>query len=72
VRYKPLPGLPDGIFLNQKYKFWVNFEGSCKGRCWYILCPFGIPTYFTVIWCILLPFGIFYGYLVYFSPFGML
>jgi hypothetical protein len=24
------------------------------------------------IWYILMPFGIFYGYLVYFSPFGML
>jgi hypothetical protein len=29
-------------------------------------------VYFTAIWHILLRFGIFYGYLVHFSPFGML
>jgi hypothetical protein len=31
-----------------------------------------VHTYFTAIWDILLPFGIFYGYLIYFSRFGML
>jgi hypothetical protein len=20
---------------------WINFGGSCNGRCWYILLPFG-------------------------------
>jgi hypothetical protein len=35
-------GLPDGIFSNQKNPLWVNFGGSCNGRCWYILCPFGV------------------------------
>jgi hypothetical protein len=49
-----------------------------------IICPFGIiygnlvPTlcgnwiYFMAIWYILWQFGIFYGYIVYFSRFGML
>jgi hypothetical protein len=23
-------------------KMWVNFGGTLKGRCWYILWPFGI------------------------------
>jgi hypothetical protein len=30
---------------------------------------YGPSDYFTAIWYILLPFGIFYGYLVYVSPF---
>jgi hypothetical protein len=34
--------LPDGLFLNQKSKIWVNFEGPLNGKCWYILWPFGI------------------------------
>jgi hypothetical protein len=29
-------------------------------------------VYFKDIWSILLPFGTFYGYLVYFSRFGMM
>jgi hypothetical protein len=29
-------GLPDGIF-KPKIPILVNFEGSCKERCWYIL-----------------------------------
>jgi hypothetical protein len=32
----------------------------------------GHLEYFTAIWYIVWPFGIFYGYLVYFSRFGML
>jgi hypothetical protein len=40
----------------QKSPIWVNFAGSCNRRCWYILWPFCI--YY-------LPFGIFYGHLVY-------
>jgi hypothetical protein len=44
---------------------------------WSNLRPFGIIfahlVYFVAIWYVLLPFGgIFYGYLVYFSRFGML
>jgi hypothetical protein len=28
--------------VKPKIQIWVNFEGSCYGRCWYILWPFGI------------------------------
>jgi hypothetical protein len=35
------PVLPDGFFSNQKIPIFVNFGGSCNGRCLYILCPFG-------------------------------
>jgi hypothetical protein len=31
-----MPGLPDGIFSNQKIQIWVNFGGSCSERCWYV------------------------------------
>jgi hypothetical protein len=58
-----------------KIPIWVNFGGSCNGRCWYILWPFGmfygILLYFTAIWYTLWPFGIFYGHWVYFHRFGM-
>jgi hypothetical protein len=37
-----------------KIQSWVNFGGSCNGRCWYILCtlgPFyGLLLYFMDIW----------------------
>jgi hypothetical protein len=50
---------------------WVNFGGSCIGRCWYLLWPFGpfrgCWVYFTAIWYILRQDGIFYGNLVYFT-----
>jgi hypothetical protein len=46
-----------------KFKIWVNFGGSCNRRCWEI---------FMSIWYILQSFGIFFGYLVYFSRFGVL
>jgi hypothetical protein len=52
-----VPGLPDGIFSDQKSQR-VNFGGPCNGRCWYI--------YVIGIWYILRPFDIFYGHLVYF------
>jgi hypothetical protein len=63
--------MPDDIF--SEILIWLNFRGSCYGRCWYVLWPFGINiyghlVYFVVIWCILWPFG----HLVYFSRFGML
>jgi hypothetical protein len=38
----PTPGLPDGWFSNQKSQIWVNFGGPLNGKCWYILCSFGI------------------------------
>jgi hypothetical protein len=48
--------------LKPKTPIWVNFRGSCNGRC---------LVYFTAIWYISYPFGIFNGYLVYFSPFWL-
>jgi hypothetical protein len=41
-----------------KPEIWVNFGGSCNGRCWY--------TYFMTIGSYLRPFGIFCRHLVYF------
>jgi hypothetical protein len=53
-----------------KLPIWVNFGGSCNGRCLYTLWPFGIfyghLVYFTAIWSTLKPFGIFCGHLVFF------
>jgi hypothetical protein len=41
--------------LKPKIQIWVNFRGSCNGRCWYIfwtLGPFhGLLLYFMDIWC---------------------
>jgi hypothetical protein len=31
------PGLPDGLFSNQKFQIWVNSGGPLHGKCWYIL-----------------------------------
>jgi hypothetical protein len=47
-----------------KKTIWVNFGGSCNGRCWYYI--YVHLVYFMAIWYILWPFGIFYGYLVFF------
>jgi hypothetical protein len=52
-----VPGLPDGIpILKPKIPIWANFGGSCNGRCWYILWPFGIflsnSVYFVAFWYI--------------------
>jgi hypothetical protein len=48
---------------------WVSFGGSCNGRCWFILWPFGLfyghLINYVTIWYIL-------WLLVYFSRFGML
>jgi hypothetical protein len=45
------------VYFQTKIAIWVNFGGSCKGICWFILWPFAI-------------FG---GHLVYFLRcFGML
>jgi hypothetical protein len=42
------------LFKPKKIPICVNFGGSCNGRCWYILCPFGQfsghSTYFMAIW----------------------
>jgi hypothetical protein len=47
----------------------VNFVGSCNGRWWYILRPFGLSYgHLLFFW----PFGKFYGHLVHFPRFGIL
>jgi hypothetical protein len=43
------------VYFHPKIPIWGNFGGSCNGRRWYIV----------------LPFGIFYDQLVYFWPFGI-
>jgi hypothetical protein len=41
-----------------------TFGGSWNGKCWSI---FGHLVYFTAIWSISLPFGLFHSHLVYFT-----
>jgi hypothetical protein len=52
-----------------KIPVWVNFGGSCKGRCWYILWSFslfyGHLLYFVAIWKILRSFAIYSPVFVY-------
>jgi hypothetical protein len=55
-----------------KIPIWLNFGGSCNGRCWYILWPLGIFYRNLVYICILWPFGILNDYLVIFPRFGIL
>jgi hypothetical protein len=66
VRPHSAPGLPDGVFSDQKYQRWANFGGSCNGRCWHILCPIGMfyvhLPYLTDIWYISWLFGIFFPF----------
>jgi hypothetical protein len=62
--------LPDGLFSNQKEsQFGVNIGGSCYGKSWYIVCPFGLFyghwKYIMAIWYILWQLGIFFPFLVY-------
>jgi hypothetical protein len=52
-------GLPDGIFSNKKIHVWVNFGGSCNGRCWYIGLLYIHLVYFVAIWYIFWFFGMF-------------
>jgi hypothetical protein len=63
------PGLPDGLFSNQKSQFLVNFGGSSNGKSWYILRPFGLfyshLKYFMASWYILWSLGIFLPVLVF-------
>jgi hypothetical protein len=58
--YVPI-GVARWHIFKPKIPIWVNFGGSCNGRCWYM--------YFIAIWSILWHFGLFNGHLVYiFSP----
>jgi hypothetical protein len=49
-----------------KIPIWVNFGGSRKGRCWYILWPIGLfyvhLVYSVSIWYMLWLFGIFFPF----------
>jgi hypothetical protein len=57
------------FLFEPKIPLWVNFGGSCNGRCWYIN---GHLVNFMAIWHILWPFGIFSPVLVHFTHFGIL
>jgi hypothetical protein len=46
--FSRVPGLPDGIFSDQKVAIWVNLGGSCNGRCWYILWIFYGPLIYNM------------------------
>jgi hypothetical protein len=52
-----------------KIPIWVNFGGSCNGKSWFILWPFGLfngyRKYCMAIWYILWSFGIFSSVLVF-------
>jgi hypothetical protein len=57
------PGLPDGLFSNQKSQFGSILEGL---RLENVDMFYGHFEYFTDIWDILWPFGTFCFYLVHF------
>jgi hypothetical protein len=61
-----VPGLPDGLFSNQKSKFGLILEGLAMedDGTFYVLL-----VHFTVFCYILWTFGIVRGNLVYFPPF---
>jgi hypothetical protein len=66
VRKGSEPGLPDGLFSNQKSQFGKILECLAKENLGIFYDHF---VYFTAIGKILWPFGIFCGHWVYFSPF---
>jgi hypothetical protein len=57
------------VHCKPKIEIWVNFGGSCNGRCWHIICAFEIfdshLVYIMAIWYNLLSFGIFFPVVVY-------
>jgi phosphotransferase system glucose/maltose/N-acetylglucosamine-specific IIC component len=56
--------LPDGLFSNQKSQFWSNLEGHGLEN---LVIFYDHFKYFMANWYKLLPFGIFCGYLVFFT-----
>jgi hypothetical protein len=56
------PGLPDGIFSNQKFQFRKNLEGLARENV------VTLVVYLTATLSILRPFGIFCGHFDIFSP----
>jgi hypothetical protein len=61
VRLNFLPGLPDGLFSNQKSEFGYNFEGL---RMDYVGIFYSQLVYFVAIWYSLWLFGMFFPVLV--------
>jgi hypothetical protein len=64
-----VPGLPDGLFSNQKFQFGKIFEGL---RWEKMDIFYGHLGYFMTIWYILYEFGTFCMNLVHFSGFGIM
>jgi hypothetical protein len=61
------PGLPDGLFSDQKIAIWVYFGRFCNGGR---LCFYGHLVYFTAISYIACAFCVFCGNLDYFPLCG--
>jgi hypothetical protein len=57
------------VYFLTKIAIWVNFEGFCNGRRWYILWTFDL---FKAIWYIWWSFGIFAVIWYTFPRFGIL
>jgi hypothetical protein len=64
-----LPGLPDGLYSNQKIPIWVNLVGLGMENDGIF---YGRLEYFTVIWYILRTFGNIVVIWYIFSRFGKL
>jgi hypothetical protein len=62
------PGLPDGLFSNQKSQIWVNFGGLEMVNIGIFLDHL---EYFMAIWYNLWPFGKVCGHSLFVSQFGM-
>jgi hypothetical protein len=66
IRRRHTPRVARWFLFKPKIQIWVNFGGSCNGRCWYILCtlgPFyGLFLYFMDIWYSSWKFGIFFPF----------
>jgi hypothetical protein len=60
------PGLPDGIFSNQKNPDLGKFWRVLQWKIWVCILH-GHLEYYTAFWNILWPFGIVCGHLVHFS-----
>jgi hypothetical protein len=58
-------------YFQTKNSNWVNYGGTCNGRCWNVFWILGLflANRYTYT-CILCLFGIFCNYLVYIFPFG--
>jgi hypothetical protein len=66
LRSTQYPGLPDGLFSNQRPQFWSILEGLAMENLGIF---YDHLVYFTAMGNILWAFSIFCGHLVYISPF---